>query len=327
MVFVFRDKSAANIFLLILLSIVVHIHFLFVPPTISKNLHDGVISIFFARYFNTLNGLSIILIYQSLLLLQAIRLNLLLNSFKMFTTSSYTVGMAYILVSGFFPEWFSLSPAMVVTPVVIWIFVNLTQLYNNPAVKTLLFNTGILTGLCIIGYHPTIYIVPLIFFALAIIRPFKMSEWLVLATGFLLPYYFLAAVFFLMDNLNGFTQFIPRFDIISKTLQVNSWFWACMGILVLLFLCGIYFWQSINSRMVILIRKNWSILLVMFFLSIPIPFLFNNGNWAHAWLYLVPLSAFIAQTFIQPRNLTLPNILFWIAVMVVAYNNWLFIKK
>lgn len=327
MVFVFRDKSAANIFLLLLLSILVHIHFLFIPPTISTDLQGGVIGIFFQRYLSHLNSLVIILIYQALLLLQAIRLNMLLNNFKMFSTSSYTVAMSYILLSGFFSAWFFLSPAMVAAPIILWIFVNLTRLFNNAAAKTLLFNTGMLTGLCIIGYHPTVYLIALVFFALAIIRPFKISEWLVLATGILMPFYFLAALCFLTSDLQSFIQFIPRLNFVTLTLTATSWFWACAAVLLLLFLCGIYFWQSANSRMVILIRKNWSILLVMLLLALPVPFLFNNGNWTQAWLYLIPLSAFIAQAFIQPRRLTLPNILFWISIMVVAYNNWLLIKK
>lgn len=327
MVFVFRDKSAANIFLLLLLAIVVHIHFLFVPPALVADLQDGVMSLFLKQYLSGLNSLGIILIYQGLLLLQAIRLNLLLNSFRMFSSSNYTVAMSYILLSGFFPAWFSLSPAMFIAPFIIWIFINLTKLFNNAAAKTMLFNTGILTGLCILGYHPTVYLIGLVFFALAIIRPFRASEWMVLMAGILLPFYFLAAIFFLRDDITSFIQLIPKFDIINNISRLNSWFWGCAGIIAFLFLCGFYFWQSVNSRMVILIRKNWTILLVMFLLSLPVPFIFNNGNWATAWLYLLPLSAFIGHAFIQPKSLTLPNILFWILVLVVAYNNWVLIKK
>jgi hypothetical protein len=41
----------------------------------------------------------------------------------------------------------------------------------------------------------------------------------------------------------------------------------------------------------------------------------------------MPLAAFSSNAFSTPRRLILPNILFWLAVAVLAYNNWFLITS
>ena len=45
----------------------------------------------------------------------------------------------------------------------------------------------------------------LVVFALAIIRPFRLTEWLVLIMGILLPFYFIFTYVFLTDSAQAFT--------------------------------------------------------------------------------------------------------------------------
>jgi hypothetical protein len=42
---------------------------------------------------------------------------------------------------------------------------------------------------------------------------------------------------------------------------------------------------------------------------------------------LVPLAAFASNAFSTPRRLLFPNILFWLAIGVLAYNNWELITR
>ncbi len=61
---------------------------------------------------------------------------------------------------------------------IVWIFIKLAQLSSSTNSKALLFNIGIITSCTILAYHPTYRIILVIFFALAISRPFKMAEWI-----------------------------------------------------------------------------------------------------------------------------------------------------
>ena len=79
--------------------------------------------------------------------------------------------------------------------------------------------------------------------------------------------------------------------------------------------------------MVIQIRKNWGVMAVMLFILLPIPFIFLNAGLESALMALVPLGAFAGNVFSYPRKLLLPNILFWLAILVIVYNNWAFLKN
>jgi hypothetical protein len=63
-------------------------------------------------------------------------------------------------------------------------------------------------------------------------------------------------------------------------------------------------------------------MIVMLLILLPIPFIFLNAGIESGFLSLVPLGAFAGYAFSYPRRLVLPNILFWLALIVLIYNNW-----
>jgi hypothetical protein len=55
-----------------------------------------------------LSGTALFIIYHILVLLQAIRLNMVLSDMRMFQYNTYTTAMAYILLSGMLIQWCSI---------------------------------------------------------------------------------------------------------------------------------------------------------------------------------------------------------------------------
>jgi hypothetical protein len=78
---------------------------------------------------------------------------------------------------------------------------------------------------------------------------------------------------------------------------------------------------------VIQIRKNWGVMMVMLLILLPIPFIFMYAGIESAFMCLLPIAAFASNAFSYPRRLILPNILFWLAVAVLVYNNWILITN
>ena len=327
MVFLFRDKSIINIFFLIILSIVVHLHFFVNAPLVVYNNNDGILSVLLHNYIAGQPQTLLFLFYHMTVLIQAIRLNMVLNDLRMFQQNNYTTAMAYVLLTGILTQWCSISSALVANFLLIWIFIKLSRLYNHPSPKTLLFNTGLIVGLSVVCYHPTTILILVVLFALAVVRPFSLAEWMVLLMGVLVPYYFLFSWLFLNDQIKNFSSFLP---FLQWNLPVAQWsvpLIAGLSILALVLLAGLYYWQLSNKRMVIQIRKNWGVMAVMLFILLPIPFIFLNAGLESALMALVPLGAFAGNVFSYPRKLLLPNILFWLAILVIVYNNWAFLKN
>lgn len=326
MVIFFRDKSVSAIIFLIILAVLVHIHFFFSVPQVVVGNGDGVLSLILKQYFTSIDSTFIFIIYILLLLLQAIRLNLILNEAKMFHQSGYTTAMTYILLSAFVQQWCALTPAMIANALVIWIFIKLSKLYNHQSPKTLLFNTGLLVGLTIICYHPTAILILVVLFALAVVRPFRLAEWLVLIIGIIAPYYFLLSYLFLTDHWNLVTQFLPIIHFNLPVQYPDIWVAVNFGLILILLLLGIFMWMPANNRMIIQIRKTWGVMMVMLLIVLIIPFAFKAAGIESAFLWTVPLAAFISNFFSIPKKLWFPNFFFWLAIALIIHNNWLLMK-
>ena len=327
MVFLFRDKAITNIFFLLVLIIAVHFHFFISPATVTIASNEGFIGILLKKYIQPLPSAVIFNFYIAIVFLQAIRLNTALNNLKMFHQQHYTVAMSYILFSGFFIQWTSITSALIANFLIIWIYLKLTNLNNHTSPKNTLFNVGLLCGITILAYHPTVSLIAIAFFALAIVRPFRIAEWFILLMGILLPFYLLTAYLYLTDQLQLLVQFLPHLQMHLPIDKLNSIAWIGIAVLIITVVLGIYHNQENSGRMVIHLRKNWGVMFVLLLLMVPIPFIFKSASLDSAVLSLVPLSAFAANFYSYPKRLLLPNLLFWLSVAFLAYNNWLLVKN
>ncbi|MDP1844992.1 MAG: hypothetical protein Q8K64_16375 [Sediminibacterium sp.] len=326
MVFLFRDKSVINILFLIILSLLVHAHFFFVAPVLLGSVNEGLFAVFLIHYFSSIDTTFLFILYLAALLIQAIRLNMLLMELKMFQKLGYTVAMSYVLLSGFFISWTAITPALFANFLLIWLFIKITRLFNQPNPKNLLFNIGLIVGSTILCYHPTAILIIVVLFTLGIMRPFKLQEWFVLLMGIALPYYLLGSWLFLNDRLGEIYAYLPHWALVVPAVKMDAAFIVGISVLAIAFIVGFICWQQFNSRLVIQIRKNWSAMLLMCLILLAVPFVFRDGGLPAAFMCILPLSVFISNAFSYPQKLFLPNLLFWGMFGVVMYNNWQIIK-
>ena len=73
--------------------------------------------------------------------------------------------------------------------------------------------------------------------------------------------------------------------------------------------------------------KKLGVMMVMLLTLLPVPFIFQLGGLESGLLSLVPVCAFAANAFANPRRMGLPNLLFILAVAVIAINNWQLLKN
>ena len=103
MVFLFKDRSDFNLIFLLLLIVAVHFHVWMQPPIIIANESDGLLSYLLLHYIQPLPPLVLIVLFHTIILSQAIRLNILLSNFKMFQQISYVPAFTYIILTAMFP--------------------------------------------------------------------------------------------------------------------------------------------------------------------------------------------------------------------------------
>ena len=307
---------------LFILSIIVHSHFIVDFPAIPANRHDGLLSQILQDYISLLSPAFIVVIYHLIVIIQALRLNYLFTDNRMYSKANFLAAMVYILLTGAFQEWSNLSSALIENILVIWLFAKTVKLYNSPNPKTVLFNIGLLIGVSIILYHPSALLILVAFFAVMVVRPFIVTEWLVLLMGVVFPYYFLASYLYLTDRIPSILLYIPKWGLNVPHTVVSPAFFVTIGLILIILITGMFYSQQESRRLLIQVRKNWVVLMVMLLIMLPIPFINMEAGLDSLLLWVVPASPYMAKAFLAPKKNTVPNMMFWSLLVLALLKNW-----
>lgn len=244
----------------------------------------------------------------------------------MFSKSTYLTAMVYVLITAVFPDWNQLTSALVANTFIIWLFSKIVRLYNTPNPKTLLFNIGLIIGGCILAYHPTTLLILVGIFALMVVRPFNITEWLVMLMGVCAPFYFLFMYLFLTDHWVQMDEYVPVWQLNLPEVNTSPLFFVSVGVILFVLTIGVYHFQDKSMRMLIQIRKNWGVLMVMLLIMLPLPFISKNATLNSLLLWCIPVSPFMAKGFLYAKKNTFPNLMFWALVIIIILNNWRLFK-
>ena len=321
MVFLFRDRSDINVLFLVLLSVAVHFHFYLEPPIVIANPTDGLLAYLLFHYVKPLPPLALIVIFHLIVIVQALRLNILVSRFKMFQHVSYLPAFTFVVLTALFPFWDAISSGLIANAFIIWILVKLNRLYDQTQPKTLEFNIGLIVGCSILLYEPIAILIPVVIFALAIIRPFRLTEWLVLIMGIVLPFYFIFTYVFLTDSAEAFTAFLPKLDWENPLTALDAKSIIALSFMGLQLLIGLYFWQDQQNRFIIQVRKYWGVMLLTLVVTFFQPIIFSSQALYASAIVIAPLASFISFCYAGPKQLMIPNVLFWISAGLIVYNH------
>lgn len=324
---IFKETSILSVFAAVLFAALFHAHILVKPIPISLNAQESVLGWLINKYVLQLKPFAINALFMALLLAQAIRLNVLLNQYKLFNKSTFTVAFSYILISALLPFFMVFTEAFVINSLLIWIIIKCLRLYNNPTARSLIFNIGLLSSFTVLLYPPAAFVVLFCLMALAIIRPFRLSEWFIFLLGVVSVWYLTISILFLVDKMHLLKSFLPKLHLLTPLKNINYWLWISIGAMALLLLAGFNYWYGVTNRMVIQIRKSWGVILLFLVLSWLSIFFIKPTTLACLWLCCVPLACFIANFFLYSKRAWLVNVLIIVCVAVIAYNNWSLIIK
>ena len=318
----FKANNPYNTFLLLVYGLLLKLP-MFLHPTIpTPQQTDGFL-------FKTLLGqISIIgnsvpaiypIISFLLLYTQAVTFNKLSNDQRLMQKPNYLTGMAYLLITSLFKEWDILSAPLIVNTLLIWVWANMSGLYNNKNAKSTLFNIGMIIGISTFFYFSSIAFSLLIIAGLTVTRPFKLSEWLIALLGIFTPYYFLLAYVFLTDKWKGYK--LPGFSVSLPKFYESRWALAAIIIVLVATTIGLFYIQQNFRRQLVQTRKSWNLVFLYFLVAVFIPFINTSHSFQYWILCAVPLSAFVASAFLYPQKKWFPLLLHWLMVgFVIAFS-------
>src|SRR5690349_24518520 len=102
--------------------------------------------------FAALPDFALILLYQAIIIVQALRFNTVLNNLKMFPKQYFITALCYILLAALYPAWGNITPALLANFLIIWVFSLLSRLYSTNNAKPMIYNIGFITSVISILY-------------------------------------------------------------------------------------------------------------------------------------------------------------------------------
>jgi hypothetical protein len=318
---IFKQKSPGNVAVLFIVGLLLKLPLFLYPKNIVARPIDGRLYQWLISLLPQNNAMLYSVIAFALLYIQALMINYMVNEYRMIIKATYLPAMAYMLITSLLPEWSYLSSPMLANTFIILMFIFLFRLYNSANAKAQVFNIGLIAGITSYIYFPSAAFVICILLGLMLLKPFRLNEVVLFFLGCFTPYYFHAVYLFLFDELN-FANFFPH--VLVKVPEIKNSIWLAGSILLLTipFLVGGYYVQANLRRMLIQVRKNWSILLIYLLLAFFVPFI-NSDQSFHTWILVsVPFAAFHACAYFYPVNRWFPLLIFFITIGYILYQQY-----
>ena len=242
---IFKANNPYNNFLLLLYAVALKLPIFLHPQIPHPQQIDGFLYRAFLNWLKPAGqGFPLIYSFITFILLysQAIYFNKVVNDQRIMQRPQYLTGMSYILLTSLFAEWNSLSAPLIVNSLLIWVWSQMSSLYNNQNPKSTLFNIGLAIGIATFFYFPSLAFAALIIFGMAVTRSFKLAEWLIAFFGIITPYYFLLAFVFLTDKWKGYT--FPGFAITTPEFHQTYWTYIAIILVLLASIIGVFYIQQ-----------------------------------------------------------------------------------
>ena len=237
----------------------------------------------------------------TLLYIQAIILSRFIAQHRMMNRPTYLPGMAYLLITSLFQEWNYFTAPLLVNTFLLFVLSALFRIYNQPEARGTIFNIGLALGLASFFYFPAITFIGWILLALMVMRPFRLNEWVLCLLGVTAPFYFYAVYLFIVGGLN-WDNLLPPLTVHLPSLKQSAWMAGSVFLLTVPFLIGSYYVQDNLRKMLIQVRKGWSLVLLYLLVAILVPFVNNSDSFANWVMAAVPFAAFHLPLFRFPHR-------------------------
>jgi hypothetical protein len=319
---IFKQKNPANLFILFVVGILIKLPMFMESHGPVVHSSDGALYTAILRFLNpAANAFPLLypLLTYAFLFMQAMILTQFINTQRMTNKSTYLPGLAYILITSLLPEWNLFSAPLLVNSILLFVLSALFGIYNRQNVRGTIFNIGLALGIAGFLFVSSLTFIVWVWLAMAVMRPFRINEWLICLLGITTPFYFYA-IYLVINGQWSWDTFLPTITIGLPSLKQSAWLAGSVFLVMVPFLAGGYYVQENLRRMLINVRKGWSLLLLFLLTALLLPFINSSDTFENWIMGMVPLAAFHGCAYLYTTWRPFPYVIFWITVgFIVAY--------
>ena len=322
MIEIFKQKNPANLLLLLIVGVLVKIPMFLEPHDAVIRPGDGILFEKIISFFSSAaksNPVLYPLLTFALLFLQAVMLTRFINIQRMMNKSTYLPGLSYMLITSLLPEWNYFSAPYLCNTFMLFILSALFGIYNKPNAKGTIFNMGLALGLQDFFLFLPSLLLSGSCWQWQLCARSGLHEWLICLLGITTPFYFYA-IYTVINGSWSWQEFVPQITLDFPSLKQSAWLSGSVFLIMIPFLTGGYYVQENLRRMLINVRKGWSLLLLYLLTALLLPFVNSSDTFENWIMAMVPMAAFHGYTYFYSAWRVYPLIVFWLTVaFIIGY--------
>lgn len=244
-------------------------------------------------------------------LFSALYVNKMVTDHKLMEKPGYLPAMNFLLLQMLLPELNSLH-TICSNLILIIVLKLMIVVYKDEKPVNSLITAGFLAGLFVMIRSEAIIYFIWLSVALLIMRSASLREWIMVLTGFILPFYLLSSLLYLTDKLEFHYIFnIHPFDFTLPLLTVFDW--VRMAVLLMIPLLFFTIASGQISKLLIQGRKTFIISLLLIIVTLCLFLMDLSALNRHLGLFVLPASLLMSPLLVNTRK----NLLFNLFVLLL----------
>jgi len=254
-----------------------------------------------------------------LIITEAVWLNIILNQHSLIPSNSSLAALIFVLTISLIPDSHTLNPVNISIVFLLLILQSLLRAYNETEPVEAVYAAGFFTAVGSFFYMPVMLFYLFILLSFIIYRSFSWREWISSLLGFLTPFFYLAVIWFLLDDREkislSFLQ--PLLHPIWPVMHLNLATWISFGLLLLLTINGL---RTIILRLpdkTVEIRKKTLVVIWMFATGIITIVYAGQIPSFHVGLLAAAIAVFLTDFLLLANKRLWGDIFLWLLLISV----------
>jgi hypothetical protein len=218
----------------------------------------------------------------------------------------------YILLSGLFPQYQLLNPAIFGAMFLMLAIRRIMDSYRIPGTAFNFFDAGMLIGIGSLFYANLIWFGLLVIIGIALLRTVNIKEIAIFLIGLIAPFILTFAVYYVSGHDLKNLLSIFEYNLFEKQAV---YVFSRLTIVTLVFtglsaLIGIVYLLMVMDTKKIKSRKTFTLLNWLFFISLAVYFILPSASVEIVWITGIPLSYFITHYLVYVKKRVITEIIF-----------------
>jgi hypothetical protein len=255
----------------------------------------------------------------SLVILMAFLMVNLNSNIFFINERTFLPALIYILLSGLFPQYQLLNPAIFAAMFLMFAIRRIMGTYRIQGTAYNFFDAGILIGIGSLFYANLIWFGLLAVIGIALLRTESIKEIAISVIGLITPYILTFGIYYVLGkdikkllSLMEYNLFgIPAGYVFTRLTIVAVSFAGLSTLVSIVYLLMLMKTKKIKSR------KTFSLLLWVFLISVGVYFMIPSVSVEIVWIIGIPVSYFCTHYFVFVKKKLVPEIFFSVLFVLI----------